>query len=286
MTTRSILFGCLGPIFLLGGCIFEDPLPPPSATDSTGATTTTLPTTGGSATSMSGPMTSMSTLGPTTTDPSTVGSLDTTADSTTSEVSATVGSSSTGPVDPCDATCTVIACGVQDMCDCGVCPNMEATCSEDQTYCGLPVGAYSPLPFMASIPAEFQLGYRYTIFQPRTVRRLGINTWGAGTDVRLALYDDDGLGPHNRLVQTGVVTLYANGINEWEVGATDIMPGDYWVMLHTGGATPIRRGLNGELNYTRALRSSIPFAAGFPPVMDDEVIELDYQYNIYMIVED
>lgn len=279
MTTRSILLGCLGSAWLLGGCIFEEPIPP-IMTDGGEESTATV---GDSVTSTMGPSTGMAT-----TDSTTVGlttmSLDTTADDTASGDSGS--GSSTGPGDPCVELCMVLACGAQDGCDCGECPNPEATCSDDQTYCGVSIGADTPLPFQASISAGFQLGYPYEVFQPRVVRRLGIITWGGGTDIRLALYDDDGSGPDNLLAETGQVTLYTDGPNEFDLGAMPIEAGTYWVMLHTGASTPILRGLNGELNFTRALRSNIPFGDGFPAVMDDETIALDYQYNIYMVVED
>ncbi|MEM9453183.1 MAG: hypothetical protein AAGF11_03330 [Myxococcota bacterium] len=281
MTTRSILLGCLGSVWLLGGCIFEDSIPP-AVPSGSGDSTATI---GGSMTSVMESSTGMAaTIGSMTAGTTTM-SLDTTADATTSDESA--DSTSTGPVDPCIEACAMLVCGMEGMCNCGECSNPEATCSEQQTYCGIPIGADTPLPFEASILAGFQLGHPYEVLQPRVVRRLGVNAWGGGTDIRLALYDDDGSGPANLLAETGSpVELYTDGPNEWEVGATPINEGIYWVMLHTGASTPIRRGLTGELNAVRALRNNVPFDEGFPPVMDDEMVAMDYQYNIYMVVED
>ena len=115
---------------------------------------------------------------------------------------------------------------------------------------------------------------------------VGVIAWGAGVPVQMALYEDDGLGPAARLAQTGAVMLFNNGPNEWDIGATDIPAGDYWVMLHTGGLTPLNRTLNGDNNHEEALRAPVPFGNGFPAFMDDEQIIQDYQYNLYMVVED
>jgi len=293
-TTRSILLGwplCLGT--LLAGCPFEEP---PVIQDSegsetagdttNGATSTTPPTTTTpSTTETPTTETPPTTTEPTTADPTTMGPADTT-DSTTSEVTATDSSSSSGSTgDPCVAVCEGLACGINDECECGECGPM-ATCAGDQTYCGLPVGFYNDFGSSAQVNAQVQLGFRFTVFEATTVRRLGVIAGGAGANVRLALYDHDGSGPANRLVQTGAVMLYANGNNEFDVGATPIDPGDYWVMLHTEGATPLRRTFNGDNQYEAAVRTMIPFASGFPMTMDDELVLNDYRYNLYMIVEE
>jgi hypothetical protein len=213
-------------------------------------------------------------------------SVDDTTDVTTTQVSATdaTDTSSTSG-DPCVPACDGLVCGMADACECGECGPM-ADCADDQTYCGLPVGFYNDFGSTSSVTAQVQLGFRFQVFEATTVRRLGVITGGAGNMVRLALYDHDGVGPANRLVQTGAVMLYANGDNEFDVGATPIPPGDYWVMLHTEGSTPIRRTFNGDNMYEAAVRNSIPFASGFPMAMDDEAVLNDYRYNLYMVVEE
>jgi hypothetical protein len=287
---RSILIGCplcLGT--LLAGCPFEEP---PVIQDSegsgtagdattSGTSTTTPTTTTPTTTTTDGPTTDATTV-----DPTTVGPLDTTADSTTSEVTVTDSSSSSGSTgDPCVPACDGIACGMVDACDCGECGPM-AMCTDDQSYCAMPIGYFNDFGFSASVGGQLQLGFRFPVFAPTTVRRLGLIAWGAGANVRLALYDHDGVGPANRLVQTGAVMLYANGNNEFDVGATPIAPGDYWVMVHTEGNTPLRRTPNGDNGYEEALRAAIPFAAGFPVAMNDEMVITDYRYNLYMVVEE
>ena len=129
-----------------------------------------------------------------------------------------------------------------------------ASCAEDQTYCGLPVGFFNDFGDVALVYPQLQLGFRFQIFEPRVVRRLGVIAGGAGQDVRMALYDHDGTGPANRIVQTGAVTLYAAGNNEFNVGATPLEPGDYWVMLHSSAMTPLARTFNGDNSYELALR--------------------------------
>ncbi len=122
---------------------------------------------------------------------------------------------------------------------------------------------------------------------PRSLaRRLGVIAGGAGAEVRMALYGHDGSGPSNRIVQTGAVMLYAMGDNEFDVGATELMPGDYWVMLHTNGPAPLRRTPNLDNNYEIAVRGGVPFGDGFPMDMNDEMVVMDYRYNLYMVVED
>jgi hypothetical protein len=295
MTMRSILpflpclprlpclVGCLGLGTLLGGC-FEDPIEDPIVPESTSSTTTDDTSTPITATSS--PTTDSTTIGPTT-DPTTVGPLDTTegVDDTTTEGMTTESSDSTGPVDPCVAACTGLACGMANACDCGTCDPM-VTCADDQSYCALPIGFFNQFPDIEPVNGQVQLGFRFTVFEPRIVRRLGVIAGGAGSDVRLALYDHDGAGPANRIVQTGAVTLFAVGPNEFDVGATPIMPGDYWVMLHTNGLTSLHRTLNGDNIYEEAVRTGIPFGDGFPPMMNDEVVLNDYRYNLYMVVED
>lgn len=284
MTMRANTLGFLALGMLLTGCPFEEP--PVISEDSettgdatTGGPTTTTPTT----TTPTTTTTDTTTMDPTV-DPTTMGPLDTTA-STTSEVSATDSSSSSTTADPCDGVCEGLVCDMVDGCVCGECGPM-ATCAEDQTYCGLPVGFYNDFGTTDAPPAQAQFGFRFSVFEATTVRRLGVITAGAGAMVRLALYDHDGVGPANRLVQTGAVALYANGNNEFDVGATPIAAGDYWVMLHTEGSTPLRRTFNGDKGYEVALRLAIPFASGFPATMDDELIDYDYRYNLYMIVEE
>lgn len=287
MTMRSNTLGLVVLGTLLAGCPFEEPPVISEDSETTGEATTapgssTEPTTVGP-----------STVDPTTdststVDPTTMGSLDATStDATTMEVSATdstSGSSTTGE-DPCVAACDGLVCGEADDCECGECgPMIE--CSDDQTYCAMLVGYYNDFGDSPSVPGQLQFGFRFQVFAPTTVRRLGLISWGAGATVRLALYDHDGGGPANRLVQTGAVMLYANGNNEFDVGATPIAAGDYWVMLHTQSNTPLRRTPNGVMGYEEALRTSIPFASGFPATMDDEETLSDYGYNLYMVVEE
>lgn len=282
---RSILLGgplCLGT--MLAGCPFEDP-PVIQDTESTGAvdptmgTTTPTPTTNEPTTSM-----------PTTSEPATetmadstttVSVDDTSTDGTTDASDTSTSDPTTG--DPCVAACDGLACGTAASCDCGMCGPM-ATCADDQSYCGEPIGFYNMFPDSESVFGDVQFGFRFTVFEPRTVRRLGLIASGAGSDVRLALYDHDGSGPANRLVQTGAVTLYANGANEFDVGSTSIMPGDYWVMIHTEGLTPLYRTL--EDGHEVVFRTMIPFANGFPMTMDDETVSTEFRYNLYMIVEE
>lgn len=278
-TTRSIPLG--GPLWLgmlLAGCPFEEP---PVITDDS----ETMGTTNGvTSTTLAMTTTTAATTDATTVDP-TVSSVDDTTDVTTSEDSATDPTTSTSTGDPCVPACDGLVCGTADACDCGECGPM-ATCATDQTYCGLPVGFYSDFGRTSTVSPQTQLGFRFQVFEATTVRRLGVISGGAGGTVRLALYDHDGVGPANRLVQTGAVLLYANGSNEFDVGATPIAPGDYWVMLHTEGSTPIRRTFNGDNMYEAAVRNSIPFASGFPVTMDDEAVLNDYRYNVYMVVEE
>jgi hypothetical protein len=287
MTTRSILLGCLGLVTLpLGGC-FEDP--PPPIDDSVGSDTMSEPTAGTTAaptTETTTPVTATdSTTGTTTVEPTTT-PLDTTADGTTSEMSATDSTDSTSSTDdPCTLACDGLACGTADACECGECGPM-ATCSADETYCGMPVGYSNDFGDVAMLNPQLQFGHRFTVFAPTTVRRLGVISGGAGPQVRLALYDHDGTGPANRLVQTGGVMLYANGANEFEVGATPIAPGDYWVMMHTDVSTSFTRTFDLMMNFEVAFRPAVPFAEGFPVAMEDEMVFNDYAYNLYMIVEE
>lgn len=284
MTTRSIVLGCLGLATLLGGC-FEDPISNPTTSDSTGASTTTDTTT--SLTGTTGAPTTTTATGPTTgptSSPTTTGPLDTTADETTMGVEVT-DSDSTGPVDPCESACDGLACGLFAGCDCGTC-SLMSTCAADQTYCAVPIGFFNDFGATAQVGGQLQLGFRFQVFEGRRVRRLGVISRGAGVNVRLALYNHDGLGPDTRIVQTGAVALYANGVNEFDVGATDIVPGDYWVMLHTEGSTQLARTFNGDNGHEEALRTGIPFADGFPAMMTDEMVINDYRYNLYMVVED
>jgi hypothetical protein len=283
---RSILLACSSAV--LFGC-FDDPPPivDPSTTgtagDTTAATTlgmtTALPTT-------TTETTATTTVDPTTVDSTTVGPLDTTAESTTSEGSATDSTSSSSTTgDPCVPACAGLVCGPIDACECGECGPM-ATCSTDQSYCGVPVGHPNDFGDVADLNPQLQFGHRFTVFAPTTVRRLGVISAGAGPQVRLALYDHDGAGPANRLVQTGAVPLFANGVNEFDVGATPIAAGDYWVMMHTDVSTFVTRTFDGMTNYELALRSGIPFASGLPMTMNDEMVIDDYGYNLYMVVEE
>jgi hypothetical protein len=285
MRMRSILLG--GPLGLgtmLAGCPFEDP-PVIQDTESTGDVDPTASTS-------SPPITSdPSTTEPTTSEPSTetmvasttVSVDDTSTNGTTSEVSDTSTSDATTG-DPCVLACDGLACGTADACECGMCGPM-ATCADDQSYCGEPIGYSGVFPDSEPLNAQLQIGYRFTVLEPRTVRRLGVIASGAGSDIRLALYDHDGLGPANRVVQTGAVTLYASGPNEFDVGATPIVPGDYWVMIHTAGPTPLYRTLTYE--FEAAVRQMIPFASGFPATMDDEEVDLnEFRWNLYMVVEE
>jgi len=286
MTTRSTLLGCFASVLALSGC-FEEPLPEPEATETGGDATegvTTSTSTDPSATSI-GSATDSADSGSTSPAMTTIGPMDTGSDSTTSMVTATDTGESTGPGDPCEPVCAGLACGDQEMCNCGMCSAM-ATCADDQSYCGLPVGFYNPFADQAQVFGEVQLGFRFQIFENRTVRRLGVIAGGAGAEVRMALYGHDGNGPSNRIVQTGAVMLYAMGNNEFDVGATELAPGDYWVMLHTNGPAPLRRTPNLDNNYEIAVRGGIPFGDGFPMSMTDEMVVTDYRYNLYMVVED
>jgi hypothetical protein len=285
MRMRSIMLGgplCLGT--MLAGCPFEDP-PVIQDTESTGAVDPTIGTTSAPPTT-SDPTTSE----PTTSEPSTetmggtttVSADDTSTGATTSAVSDTSASDTTSS-DPCVLACDGLACGTADSCECGTCGPM-ATCADDQSYCGEPIGYSNVFPDPEPMFAQRQIGFRFTVLEPRTVRRLGVIASGAGSDIRLALYDHDGSGPANRVVQTGAVTLYANGPNEFDVGATPIVPGDYWVMIHTDGPTPLYRTLT--YNHESANRSDIPFVSGFPVTMDDETTPNDSRWNLYMVVEE
>lgn len=279
MSLRSIVLGCVAGT-VLPGCFVEDPPPVVPMTTTTDGSDGTV--------SMSGPMTDgpMTTVGPTTDQPTTdepttvgptTGMDDTTTDPTAVD----------SDTDGCMMACEGVVCGMAEGCEepCGECGPM-ATCAVDQTYCGLPIGFYNDFGDSFPVYAELQFGFRFQIFEARVVRQLGVIAAGAGPQVRLALYDHDGTGPANRIVQTGAVDLYAVGHNEFNVGATPIEPGEYWVMIHTATMTPLARTFNNDNDYELALRSMVPFASGFPDTMDDEMIVPDYRYNLYMVVED
>lgn len=289
MTMRSRLVGwwmggLASSTLLLGGCPFEEPMiidPGTSGSDDATAGPTTTPITETSTTS---PTTTGPTTDATTVDP-TMGPLDTTAEGTTVS-SATETTATSGTTDGCALACEGLVCGFAEACECGECGGAMATCSDDQTYCGMPIGFFNDFGATAPVSGQVQLGFRFQVFAPTVVHRLGVISGGAGANVRLALYSHDGSGPNDRLVQTGAVALYANGNNEYDVGATPIMPGDYWVMLHTEGSTPLRRTFNGDNMYEEAVRTGVPFASGFPVTMDDEMVLNDYRYNLYMVVEE
>lgn len=278
MTLRCFVLGGLAGALVLPGCFVEDPPPMVVTTTgegSDGSATGTGVTQGTSV----GPTTDEPTTnGPTTGNPSTTGPDETTTSPTTLDDSGTDG---------CAAACAGVICGMVEDCDeaCGECGPM-ASCAEDQTYCGLPIGFYNDFGDSFPVYAQLQFGFRFDVFEPRVVRQLGVIAAGAGPQVRLALYDHDGSGPGNRIVQTGAVDLYAVGHNEFNVGATPIEPGQYWVMIHTATATPLARTFNNDNSYELALRADIPFVDGFPEAMTDEMIVSDYRYNLYMVVEE
>ncbi len=283
MIEHLIRLGCLG-LSLTAVACFEEGTTVDPTEGSTGTSTTMgggSTTTGGS-TSTTGLTTDV--LDSTTVDPTTEGPAVTDSSGTTSEVTATdstTGSESTGCVPACDG----VACGMENTCmtDCGMCGAM-ATCADDQSYCGLPIGFFNNFGNNAQVNGSIQVGYRFEVFQQRTVQQLGVIAWGAGTNVRLALYDDDGNGPANRLAQTSEVMLLNVGNNNFDIGATVIQPGDYWVFVHTESMTPLVRTLS--FNFEAAQRLGVPFAEGFPMLMGDENVTTDFRYNLYMVVEE
>ena len=276
MSLRSIVLGSVA-AGLLSGCFVEDPPPMVMTTmgDASDGSTSSQAT--GDSMSSGAPTTDGSTTMVSMTSEDTLTGVD---DSTTNPTGVETG-------DACEMLCQDVACGMVEGCEspCAECGPM-ASCAEDQTYCGLPVGFFNDFGDVALVYPQLQLGFRFQIFEPRVVRRLGVIAGGAGQDVRMALYDHDGTGPANRIVQTGAVTLYAAGNNEFNVGATPLEPGDYWVMLHSSAMTPLARTFNGDNSYELALRQMVPFAEGFPDAMDDEMVVTDYRYNLYMVVEE
>ncbi|MEM7152533.1 MAG: hypothetical protein AAF799_06815 [Myxococcota bacterium] len=280
MSLRAIVLGCVGIAVGVTGC-FEENTPVVITTSSdpeTGATEDgdTVASPAEETAAETPETTTTQGSSPTTEDP----------DGTATEP---VSTEDTGP-DPttgCQPECDELACGMETNCgmSCGECAAM-AQCADDQTYCGLPIGFPNDFGDVALVNGLVQLGFRFQVFEPRIVRRLGVIAGGAGQQVRLALYDSDGAGPDQRVVQTGAVELFAAGPNEFNVGATEIEPGEYWVFLHTSAMTPLARTFNGDNDYEEGLRVSIPFDDGFPEVMDDEMIIQDYRYNVYMVVED
>jgi len=292
MSSRPTVLTCLAATAaaaaacLLPGC-FEDPPMESDTSDSSGSTSAGMTSTTMPGTTTPGTTTASTGMEVTTgASMTTVGSLDTsTDDGTTTMTSDTEASESSGTTDSCVAVCSEIACGSKEACDCGMCSNDDATCADDQSYCALPIGFFNPFADQAQVFGNVQLGFRFEVFVPRTLRRLGAIAGGAGAEIRMAVYSDAG-GPDARIAQTGAVMLYAMGNNEFDVGATELMPGDYWVMLHTNGPAPLRRTPNLDDNYEIAVRSPAPFMDGFPEVMNDESVIMDYRYNLYMVVED
>ena len=280
MTLRAIVGGCLGVAVLSSACFTEEtPIVITTSSEPTSGATEdgdTANTPGAEETSVETPETSTTQATPATTE-------DPDGTATESSMTDTSGPEPTGCMPECDE----LACGMEANCgmSCGECAAM-ATCADDQTYCGLPIGFPNDFGDVALVNGLVQLGFRFQVLEPRVVRQLGVIAGGAGQQVRLALYDSDGAGPDARIVQTGAVELFAPGPNEFNVGATPIDPGEYWVFLHTSAMTPLARTFNGDNNYEEGLRVSVPFDDGFPEVMDDEMIIQDYRYNVYMVVED
>ncbi|MEX1365653.1 MAG: hypothetical protein AB1Z98_21170 [Nannocystaceae bacterium] len=280
MDLRFIVLGCLGTA-VLTGCFVEDPLPmtPTSMTTAGTDDATEGTSTVGESMTSDGPTTNTPTTGPTTDGPTTTGP----DDSTTDPTDPTVADSGTG----CGMACEGIACGMADGCDesCGEC-NDAAVCADDQSYCGLPVGFPNDFGDEAGVFPLLQFGYRFQLEEPRVVRRLGVISRGSGPQIRMALYDHDGAGPNNLMVQTDAVALYTLGSNEFDVDPTPVPAGEYWVMLHTSINTVLARTFDGDNMYELASRASIPFGAGFPDVMVDEAIGQEWRYNLYAVVED
>lgn len=97
---------------------------------------------------------------------------------------------------------------------------------------------------------DFKRGSRFTLTQKATL--LGLSAYldgkgGAPTGsqtVRMALYRDGNGVPTTRLAQSPAATITAGAEPRWinfSAPATRLDPGNYWIVLHSGGAQGIAR---------------------------------------------
>ncbi|MCH9686012.1 MAG: hypothetical protein K0V04_31545 [Deltaproteobacteria bacterium] len=287
---RPRRWAAAGLAIALGGC-FSEETPTPAAMDST---STTAPDTTTAAQS-TGPLPSSGTS--TTNDPATTTNDSTTTNNpTTGPVDSSTGPDTAGSTsEDCVQECGNNVCGPDPRCgeSCGECPveNGSSTmgCVEEGTfYCGLRVG-FPDVLGMGSPPfGNMQFGYRIELFEDTMVRGLGALTFGAGPEVRMALYEDDGIGmsggPTTLVLSTVAVPLL-NGYNDIDVSPEMVPQGTYWVFMHTSAAPPLYRSVNP--NQDIVLIENQDFATTtFPAEMGSPGVVQSYAWTIYVVVED
>lgn len=76
---------------------------------------------------------------------------------------------------------------------------------------------------------DYLLGVKYTLNSPGILHSLNLIGNNTGSQVQMALYDDNGGVPNNLIAQSGIDTV-GIGLLSLPVTATQLAPGDYWIM--------------------------------------------------------
>ncbi len=102
-----------------------------------------------------------------------------------------------------------------------------------------------------SFSANYLLGVKFTLTEEGTLNSINLIGNNSGSNVQMAVYDDNVGFPNDLVVYSGVTTVGA-GVISLPVTATLMTPGDYWIMAvyeEGGDHSDVGQGITGNVVY-------------------------------------
>ena len=99
--------------------------------------------------------------------------------------------------------------------------------------------------------ANYLLGVNFTLADEGTLNSINLIGNGTGANVQMAVYDDNAGVPNDLVIYSGVTTV-GSGIVSLPVTATQLLPGDYWIMaiFDVGGPhSDVGQNIDGSVVY-------------------------------------
>lgn len=115
---------------------------------------------------------------------------------------------------------------------------------------------------------NFLLGVKFTLSDLGTLNSINMIGNGSGSNIQMAVYDDNAGVPNDLVISSGVTTV-GTGVVTLPVTPTQLIPGDYWIMAvyqSSGNHSNVDFTITGNVVYYTPLNFGDPIpnnASGF-----------------------
>jgi len=128
-----------------------------------------------------------------------------------------------------------------------------------------------------SFSENYLLGVKFTLSNLGTLNSINMIGNGSGSNIQMAVYDDNAGVPNDLVISSGVTTV-GTGVVTLPVTPTQLMPGDYWIMAiyqSFGNHSNVDQSISGNVVYYTSLVFGNPIptnASGFSSYLNQDFL--------------